>query len=107
MGVQVGKLYRNRKIKDLNGNIKEWFDEADGGWIVKDGVVVNMERWNREVAKEKDRAEAAKAAANPKIREDYPESKDGAAEPDKVTKLEKRVDAIDDKLEAILKAVQK
>lgn len=104
---QVGKLHKNRIVKDLNGGIIDWFDEANGGWIVKSRGVVNKERWNEHVAKELDKKEAAKAVANPKIREDYPETKEGVEEPSKVAALEKRVTEMDGKLEAILKAVSK
>jgi hypothetical protein len=85
---QVGKLHKNKVVKDLNGNIIDWYDEAGVGWIVRGRQVVNQEAWNRHVEKEKDRREAAKAAANPKIREDYPETQDGQTEKSKVEKLE-------------------
>lgn len=104
---QVGKLHKNRIVKDLNGGIIDWYDEANGGWIVKSRGVVNKERWEEHIAKQKDKQEAAKAVANPKIREDYPETKEGATEPSKVEALEQRVSEMDNKLEAILKAVQK
>lgn len=102
---QVGKLHKNRKVKDLNGNIIDWFDEANGGWIVKSRQVVNIERWNQEMAKQKDRELAAQAAASPKIRADYPETKE--SNPQVASKLEERVDKMEQTLEAILKAVSK
>jgi uncharacterized protein (DUF4415 family) len=85
---QVGKLHKNRVVKDLNGNIIDWFDEAGAGWIVRGRQIVNTEAWNAHVAKQKDKMEAAKAAANPKIRQDYPEQKDGQTEASKVDRLE-------------------
>lgn len=81
MSVQVGKLHKNRIVKDLSGNIIDWYDEANGGWIVRGRQVVNAERWNQEIAKQKDKAEAAKAVTMAKIRDDYPEHKDDAEKP--------------------------
>lgn len=104
---QVGKLHKNKIVKDLNGGIIDWFDEANGGWIVKGRAVVNKERWNEHVNKQKDKEEAAKALTLAKTREDYPETKDGVQEPSRVDKLEEKVEALDSKLDAILKAVSK
>lgn len=39
-------------------------DESNGGWIVKDGVIVNPQRFNELVAQEEDRRKAAQAVAN-------------------------------------------
>ena len=85
---QVGKLHKNKVVKDLNGNIIDWYDEAGAGWIVRGRQVVNQEAWDKHMLKLKDRQEAAQAAANPKIREEYPETKDGMTEESKVEKLE-------------------
>lgn len=103
----VGKLHKNRIVKDLNGGIIDWFDEANGGWIVKSRQVINKERWNQEMAKQQDKVDAAKAVTMAKVREDYPETKEGTTEPTKVDKLEKEVNEMKDTLQAILKAVQK
>lgn len=91
MTTQVGKLHKRTIVKDLSGNIISLRDEANGGWIIRDRQVVNEELWNEYVRKEKDKAEAAKAAANPKIRENYPESKNDEQETDKVSKLEAEI----------------
>lgn len=99
---QVGKLHKNKIVRDLRGNIIDWYDEAGAGWIVRGRQVVNAEAWNNHVAKEKDRAEAAKAAAQPKIREDYPETKEGTTEANKVTKLESELAEMKELLKKVL-----
>ena len=99
---QVGKLHKKRVVKDLNGNIIDWYDEAGAGWVVRGRQVVNKEAWNNYVAKQKDRQEAAKAAANPKIRQDYPETKDGETESSKMSKLEGEVAELKEMLKKAL-----
>lgn len=110
MNTQVGHLAKNRIVRDMQGNIIDWFDEVNGGWIIQKRAVVNKEAWEAHLKKEADKAEAAKAVTMAKIREDYPETKDGGqkkSEEDKVANLEKRVDKMDDKLDAILNALKK
>lgn len=103
MAVQVGKLHKNKIVKDLSGNIIDWFDEVNGGWIVQKRVIVNHERWNEEVRKQKDRAEAAKAATMAKIRDDYPELKEGEEQQSgKTEKLEKEVAELKEMLKKAL-----
>ena len=85
---QVGKLHKNKMVKDMRGNIIDWHDEAGAGWIVRGRQVVNQEAWDAYLNKQKDKQEAAKAAANPKIREEYPETKEGVTESSRVEKLE-------------------
>jgi len=102
---QVGKLHKKTIVRGLDGGIRDMRDEANGGWIVRGGSVVNQEKWEEYCKALKDKEDAAKAFAEPKIREDYPEAKDG--EPSRVDKLEEKVEALDSKLDAILKAVSK
>jgi len=104
---QVGKLHKKTIVRGLDGGIRDMRDEANGGWIVRGGSVVNQERWNDYLKALKDKEDSAKAFAEPKIRQDYPETKDGIAESSRVDKLEEKVEALDSKLDAILKAVSK
>lgn len=109
MSVNVaGHLAKNKIVKDMQGNIIDLYDESQGGWIVQKRAIVNQEAWQRLVQREKDKIEAAKAVTMAKIRDDYPETKEGTnSSTGKVDELEKKVNAMDDKLEQILKALQK
>lgn len=71
----------------MQGNIISLRDEAGGGWIVRNREVVNEEKWNEYVNKEKDKLEAAKAVTQARVREDFPEQP-VSQEPDRVGKLE-------------------
>jgi hypothetical protein len=104
MTTQVGALHKKTIVKDMRGNIVSLRDEANGGWIVRNRQVVNQDLWNAYLKKQQDIADAAKAMTAPKIRQDYPESKEGAPQPNQ---LEARVDKMEETLAAILKAVQK
>lgn len=109
MSVNVaGHLAKNKIVKDMHGNIIDLYDESQGGWIVQKRAIVNQEAWQRLVQREQDKIEAAKAVTMAKIRDDYPETKEGTnSSTGKVDELEKKVNAMDDKLEQILKALQK
>lgn len=104
---QVGKLHKKSIVRGLDGGIRDMRDEANGGWIVRGGSVVNQEKWGEYCKMLKDKEDSAKALAQPKIREDYSETKDATPEPSRVDKLEEKVEALDSKLDAILKAVSK
>jgi len=104
MSVQVGHLARKRVVKDLAGNIIDMMDEVNGGYIVKGRQVVNPERWAELQAIEEDRKLAAKAVSMQKIDDNAP---DRTVVPGKVEELEKKVTAMDDKLNAILEALKK
>lgn len=104
MSVQVGHLARKRVVKDLAGNIIDMVDEVNGGYIVKGRQIVNPERWAELQAIEEDRKLAAKAVSMQKIDENPP---DRTVVPGKVEELEKKVTAMDDKLNAILEALKK
>lgn len=108
MTTVVGRLAKNKIVKDLNGGIIDWFDEAKGGWIVQKRMVINHDVWNNHLQKEQDKIEAASAVSKAKIRDDYPENPDGSNSNNaKVTELENKVTAMDDKLNAILEALKK
>lgn len=109
MSTVVGqRLAKNKIVRDTSGAIIDWFDEVNGGWIVQKRVVVNMDAWNAHLQKEKDRAEAASAIGKAKIRDDYPETREGTNTSNaKVDELDKKVNAMDEKLNAILEVLKK
>lgn len=108
MSTVVGRLAKNKVVKDFNGGIIDWFDESKGGWIVQKRAIVNMVEWEKHLQKEKDKVEAAAAIGKAKIRDDYPEHQDGSnSNNTKVNELETKVNAMDDKLNAILEALKK
>lgn len=103
MSTTVGKLYKNKLVRDLNGNIIDWFDEANGGWIVMKRQVVNKEKWEEFLKKQKDKEQASKASTMQKV---DPEAPDRTTPPGKLDELEKRMDGFEGKLDAILEAVK-
>lgn len=103
-------LYRRSIMRDFNGNIISMLDEADGGWIVKNRNVVNNEKWQRYLQIEQDKRDAASAVLLPLKEREADEAiiPPEIARPDtKISDLEKRVDTMDSKLDAILQAIKK
>ena len=114
MSIQIAPHLAKRKlVRDLSGNIIDWYEEGNGGWIVRGREVVNQEKWAEIQQKEKDRAEAARAISMAKNDPNAPDRTVSAKEalegktkqPDKVEQLEKKVSDMDNKLDAILKAI--
>jgi len=103
-GVQVGQLFRKRTVRNLDGSIRDMVDEADGGVIIANGRVVNQAKIDELAKIEEDRRTAAQAqtqqAAAPHIAERN-------AAPSRVEELEKKVEDMGDKLDRILKALDK
>jgi hypothetical protein len=110
MSIQIAPhMARKRLVKDTQGNIIDWLDEADGGWIVRGRNIVNKERWEQEQQKEKDKKEAAMAIVKQKVDENAPDrtvtpavAKENLA---KASKQDERIDKMEEKLDAILKAL--
>ena len=102
-------MARKRLVKDTQGNIIDWLDEADGGWIVRGRNVVNQERWDREKQKEKDRAEAAMALVKQKVDENAPDrTVTPAVAQENIKKAslqDERIDKMEAKLDKILNAL--
>jgi len=104
-------LRKKSILRDTNGRIINWLDEANGGWIIKNRQVVNQARYDEELQKEKDKLTASSAIAEQVVA--TPENlalRTGIIRtdnPSKVDELEKKVNDMDSKLEAILKAVAK
>lgn len=90
----------------MSGNIIDWFDEANGGWIIRKYQVVNPERFNEIQKKQKDKEEAAKvlgqAIADPASFRNPEASADREVAPSKVADLEKRVNNMQEGIDKIL-----
>lgn len=120
-----GHLYRKTTMKDMSGNIINLMDEATGGYIIRNRQVVDQERYDEIMAKQKDKEVAAQAALHPvdspnaEIRkqpggsvsiEDLNKPTQTVVEPnqpDRVGSLEQKVEGMEGKLDAILKALEK
>lgn len=107
MSVQVAAhLSKKKVVRKLDGSVVDWYDEADGGWIIRGGAVVNQAKFDEIARKERDKAEAAKAQAQA-INNPVAPVEDRVAAPSKVDALEKRVSGMEDTLSQILAAVKK
>lgn len=103
MPVSVGQLFRKRTVRNLDGGIIDMVDQANGGVIISKGRIVNQEAVDELARKEKDRQEAATAITKPAESAINVEVRNVA--PSKIDTLEKRIDAQDAKLDAILAAL--
>ena len=106
MSINIGHLYKKRTVRGLSGNIIDMVDEVNGGVIISKGRIINQERIDELARIEKDRQTAAQAAAQPA---DVPQelSEQRVAAPTKLQEMEKRIEAQDAKLDAILAALSK
>lgn len=81
-------------------------DESNGGVIISRGKVVNQERIDELAQLEKDRQTAAQAVTQPvSVPQELSEQRVTA--PTKLQEMEKRIEAQDAKLDAILAALSK
>jgi len=103
MSTVVGQLHKKSILRDMQGNIRRWIDETNGGIIVDNYQIVNQEKWNEYVKKEEDR----KLAAQAQVHAVAPPPERPTAAGTKILDLEKRIDAQDKKLDAILAALKK
>lgn len=97
-------MARKTIVRDLSGNIITLIDENDGGYIIRNRIVVNPEKWEAVVKKEKDKQEAAKAQFDQKI---DPNAPDRTVAPSKVDALEKKVAGIENNITEILSLLKK
>jgi hypothetical protein len=88
----------------MSGEIIDLTDEANGGAIISKGRVVNQEAIDEMAKKEKDRQTAATALT---VQVESPNAEVRNVAPSKLDALEKRIDAQDSKLDAILAALNK
>lgn len=100
----AGHMARKSTVRDLSGSIINMLDEADGGWIIRNRQVVNQDKFNAYIQKEKDKVEAAQAVSHQVA---SPNVEERAIAPSKVDALEKKVEGMETKLDAILKALSK
>lgn len=100
----AGNMARKSIVRDMSGNIINLLDETNGGYIIRNRQVVNPERYQELLDIEKDKREAAQAIVHQKV---DPQAPDRTAPPGRVEALEKRVEDMDSKLDAILKAIKK
>lgn len=95
----------------MDGTIRELYDEADGGWIIRGGRVVNQEKFNEMKKIEEDKKLAAQAVLHQKVEENTPDrtvkAEEAIKNQSRLDELEKKQDSMDSKLDAILKAIQK
>lgn len=117
MTIQIApRMAKRRLVKDLSGNIVDWYEEGNGGWIVRGREVVNQAKWEEIQQKQRDMAEAIKAPSMAKVDENAPDrtvsAKEGvenlkkmSEQEKKVEKLEKEVSEVNTKLDAILNAL--
>lgn len=104
MTVRVaGRLFKKSIVRNMQGQILTWLDEAEGGYIIRNGQIVNQEKYNEYLQKEADRKEAAKAIIHQRVDDNI----DRTITPSKADELEKRINAQDEKLDAILAALSK
>lgn len=128
MSIQIGTLHKKSTLRRLDGSIINLKDEADGGDIIRNGRVVNEEKFNEIAQREEDKKKSAQAVANQvespnahlrnqapdkNLLTDMPKEEVEqnehiqVIEPDRVEILEKKVEDMDSKLDAILNALNK
>ena len=101
-----GRMARKTTVRDLNGGIIDLMDESDGGWIIRGRRVVNQEKYDALLQKEKDKREAALAATKAISNPQASEARNAPAnQSNKVADLEKKVEDMGNKLDAILQAI--
>ena len=104
-------LYRKSTMRDMQGNIINLIDEANGGYIIRNRQVVNPERFAEIQKIEQDKREAAlaatKAIESPNAAQRNQTAAVAIEQTNKVDALEKKVDGMETKLDAILKALSK
>lgn len=110
--INIGHLYKKRTIRNLDGSIKFMEDEANGGVIIRNGVVVNQARLDELAAIEEDKRRAATAftqpvEASPDVVPTERNSQAPKVGESKVEQLEKKVEGIENNISAILQLLQK
>ena len=103
----ASRMAHKRITRNTAGQIIDWMDETQGGWIIKKGQIVNEEAYQAHLKKEEDKRLAAQAVVH---QISNPDTVNGTATPEqnkKITELETKVSEMDNKLDAILNALKK
>ena len=104
--VTAGTLYKKIIRRDLSGNIIDFRDDANGGWIIRDRQIINQARIDEMAKIEEDKRKAATAEALAvQAPPEVVEQRLGIP-PSKMKELEERINSQDAKLDAILLALQ-
>lgn len=100
-----------RIVRNTAGQIIDWVDETNGGWIIRKGQIVNEEKYNEFKKIEEDKRLAAQAIAYQKVDDNVPDrtvtGTEAIQQNTRIDDLEKKITEQDNKLDAILKALQK
>ena len=104
--INIGHLYRKRTVRDLSGNIIDMSDESNGGTIISKRHVVNQDRIDELAKIEQDKKSAATAFTQ-EVSAPQAVVEQRVVAPSKMQELEKRVEAQDTKLDAILELLKK
>lgn len=104
--VNIGHLYKKRTVRNLSGGIIDLIDESNGGVIISKGRVVNQERIN-EMAKIEEDKKTAAIAFTAEVSAPQAVQEQRVVAPTKMQEMEKKIEAQDVKLDAILKLLEK
>ena len=98
---------RKRTLRNLDGSIRDLLDETNGGYIIKNGIVVNQERYDelRRIEEDKRKAALAQNFAAPAPSGVDTEQRNAA--PGKLVELEKKVNSMESNIAEILKLLKK
>lgn len=113
MAVNVGHLHKKRTLRRWGSNeILDLQDEADGGWIIRKGQIVNQVKFDELVQKELDRQKAKEAPAQMAQSNVAPEVRNAqggkvAPEASRMDALESKVGDIEGDIKKILNLLQK
>ena len=107
--IVAGTLYKKMIRRDLSGNIIDFRDDANGGWIIRDRQIINQARIDELAKIEEDKRKASTAEANAiQAPPEVVEQRLGnpSVSNAKIDALEKRINSQDAKLDAILLALK-
>lgn len=107
MTINVAPRMAKKSItKDLHDQIINMIDETDGGYIIRNRQIVNPEKWQEHLDKERDRREAALAATMAINNSTAP---DRNVNPSQLEDIKEEMaefkKSVDDKFAAILEAI--
>lgn len=95
-----------RIVRNTAGQIIDWVDETNGGWIIRKGQIVNEEKYNEFKKIEEDKKLAAQAIAFQKVDESAPDrtvtGTEAIQQSTRIDDLEKKISEQDTKLNDIL-----